>query len=79
MQGSCAKNIFVVFLGGSSLSRAACQAYVQCIGIGLQDSQHFPSPGTSGSAVSALRYRRHYDLCSIAKRVYCVRAARPQG
>ena len=38
-----------------------------------------PSPFKKGSAVSALSCSRNYDLCSIAMRVFRVRATRRRG
>jgi hypothetical protein len=73
------KNIFFVIFWAAHRSAALHADHIFSIIIGLQDSQHFPSPGTSGSALSALCSCRHYDPCSIAKRVFRVRAARRMG
>jgi hypothetical protein len=38
-----------------------------------------PHPLRKGKAASALSFRRHFDLCSIAMRVFRVRATRRRG
>jgi len=71
--------VCIYFLGSSSLSRAACR-HVFSISILICRTRITPpSPFKKGSAVSALSCSGNYDPCSIAVRVFRVRAARCRG